>query len=389
MSKRDYYEVLGVANGSSDEEIKKAYRKLAMKYHPDRVSTMPETEKKQSEDKFKELQEAYAVLSDPQKKQIYEQFGHAGVQGASGGASGFGGFQQQGGGANFDDIMSSFFGDIGGGRRGGRSSHESATRGSDLEMQVEVTLENSAFGYEKEIAFPRTARCSVCDGTGAKKSSEVVACKTCKGAGQVRFAQGFFTIQQECPDCHGAGKVVKDPCTNCRGAGLVRENKKLKVTIPAGVEGGSTLRMTGEGEAGINGAPNGDLYIHVRIKEHKIFTRRGKDLYCEVPISFITAALGAEVDVPTLEGKIVKLKVPEGTQSGNTLRVREKGIKSIRGSSYGDLYCNMFVETPVKLSSTQKDILRQFGENSGGEYSAVNHPKSKSFVDKLKNLFTN
>ena len=382
MSKRDYYEILGVPKGASDEEIKKSYRKLAMKYHPDRVSTMSDTEKKQAEDKFKELQEAYAVLSDPQKKQMYEQFGHAGFQGATGG-----GFQ--GGGASFDDIMSSFFGDMGGGRRGGRGSRDSAMRGNDLEMQVEVTLENSAFGYEKEVSFPRTEKCSVCDGTGAKKNSEVITCKTCKGAGQVRFAQGFFTIQQECPDCHGAGKVVKDPCNNCRGAGLVRENKKLKVNIPAGVEDGSTLRMTGEGESGINGGPNGDLYIHVRIKEHKVFARRGKDLYCEVPISFITAALGGEVEVPTLESKIVKLKIPEGTQTGSTLRIREKGIKSLRGSSCGDLYCNMFVETPVKLSKEQKDILRKFGEDSGGEHSAVHHPKSKSFVDRLKNLFSN
>ncbi|MFN8769497.1 MAG: molecular chaperone DnaJ [Neisseriaceae bacterium] len=383
MNKRDYYEVLGVAKGSSEEEIKKAYRKLAMKFHPDRVSTLPDTEKKQAEEKFKELQEAYAVLSDPQKKQMYDQFGHAGFQGA-GGQSGFNGFNAGG----FEDIFDAFGDIFGGGRRAG-NRRNGPMRGRDLEMQIEITLENSAFGYEKEISFPRTTKCSVCNGAGAKKDSDVVTCKTCNGVGQVRFAQGFFSIQQECPDCHGAGQVIKDPCTNCHGSGLIRENKKLNVTIPAGVDDGSTLRMTGEGEAGLNGGPNGDLYIHVRIKPHKIFTRQGKDLHCEVPIGFVTAALGGEVDVPTIDGKLVKLKVPEGTQSNSTLRVRDKGIKALRGSSHGDLYCHMFVETPVKLSKEQKDMLRKFGEDSGGEYSAIHHPKSKSFIDKLKNIFSN
>jgi molecular chaperone DnaJ len=383
MSKRDYYEVLGVSKGASDDEIKKSYRKLAMKYHPDRVSTLPDAEKKQAEEKFKELQESYAVLSDGQKRQIYDQVGHAGFQ--NGGGAGAGGFQGFGGGSRFDDIFQSFGDMFGGGRGGGRG--DARGRGSDMEVQIEVTLENSAFGVEKEINYPKTEQCGECNGSGAKKGSQPVGCKTCNGAGQVRFSQGFFSVQQTCPDCHGAGKVIKDPCGNCRGAGLVRVTKKLKVNIPAGIEDGSTLRMTGEGEAGFNGGSNGDLYIHIRIKPHKIFVRKGKDLYCEVPINFITAALGGEVEVPTLEGKVVKLKVPEGTQTGSTLRIRDKGVKSLRGSGHGDLHCNMYVETPIKLSTEQKALLHKFGEESGANSPNIHHPRSKSFVDKLKELF--
>lgn len=385
MSKRDYYEVLGVSKNAPDDEIKKAYRKMAMKYHPDRVATMPEADKKQAEEKFKELQEAYAVLSDTQKKQMYDQLGHSGFQNAGGGHGG--GFQGGFSSAGFDDIFEAFGDIFGGNRQGGRRNAHA--RGRDMEMQVEITLENSASGYEKEISIPRTEKCKGCNGSGAKKGSEAVTCGTCKGAGQVRFSQGFFSVQQDCPDCHGAGKVVKDPCNICHGSGVVKETKKLKVTIPAGVEDGSTLRMNGEGEAGLNGSQNGDLYIHIRIKDHKLFTRRGKDLHCEVPISFITAALGGEIDVPTLEGNIVKLKVPEGTQTNSILRVKDKGIKSLRTSSHGDLYCHMFVETPVKLTKDQKEVLRKFGTDSGGEYSALHHPKSKSFIDKLKGLFSN
>jgi molecular chaperone DnaJ len=385
MSKRDYYEVLGVAKGAPDDEIKKSYRKLAMKYHPDRVSTLPDADKKKSEDKFKELQEAYAVLSDPEKKQMYDQFGHAGFSAASGGGGGNGGFNSGG----FEDIFSGFGDIFGGGRRSGGSQRSSAMHGRDLEFQIEITLENSAFGYEKEVSFPRTAKCGTCHGSGAKNSKDVVTCKKCNGAGQVRFSQGFFSIQQDCPDCLGAGKVIKEACPVCRGAGLVRENKTIKVNIPAGVDDGSTLRVTGEGEAGGHGGANGDLYVHIRIKPHKIFTRQGKDLHCEVPISFITAALGGDVNVPTIDGKAVKLKVPEGTQTSSTLRVRDKGIKSIRGASHGDLHCHMYVETPVKLSDEQKAVLRKFGEDSGGENSALHHPKSKSFIDKIKTFFAN
>lgn len=383
-TKRDYYEVLGVSRGSSDEDIKKAYRKLAMKFHPDRVAHMTDDEKKSAEDKFKELQEAYAVLSDPQKKQMYEQFGHAGVGGnsASGGA-GFGGFQ----GGGFDDIFSAF-GDIFGNRGGSRGNQHAngAMRGSDLEYQIEITLEESAFGVEKQVTFPRTEKCSSCSGSGAKKGSDVVTCNTCKGQGQVRFAQGFFSVQQACPDCNGSGKTIKDPCRECHGIGLVKERKTVKVNVPSGVEEGSTLRLTGEGEAGLKGGSNGDLYVHIRIKSHKVFTRQGKDLHCEVPINFITAILGGEVDVPNIDGKLVKLKVPEGTQSASVLRIRDKGIKSLRGVNYGDLYCHIIVETPVKLTDKQKDLLLEFA-NEMGDRNDKHNPKTNSFMDKIKQVF--
>lgn len=384
MSKRDYYEVLGVSKGASEEEVKKSYRKLAMKYHPDRVSTLPDTEKKQAEERFKELQEAYAVLSDPQKKQMYDQFGHAGVGGNSASGGGFegfggGGFEGFGG---FEDIINNMFG--GGGNR--RSHNPNAPmRGSDLEYNIQVTLEESAFGIEKEVKFPRTEKCTTCDGKGSKKPEDVVTCGTCKGAGQVRFAQGFFSVQQTCPDCHGRGKTIKSPCHDCRGSGLVKQNKTVKVSIPAGIDNGSTLRLTGEGEAGLNGGPNGDLYVHVSVKSHKVFERQGKDLHCEIPVSFVTAALGGEVDVPTLDGKSVKLKVPEGTQTNQVLRVREKGIKSLRGIGVGDLYCHIFVETPVKLNAEQKEILTKFGDIT--IHNSNQHPKSKSFFDKMKGFF--
>jgi molecular chaperone DnaJ len=390
MSKRDYYEVLNVKKGATEEEVKKAYRKLAMKFHPDRVATLSETEKKDAEAKFKELQEAYAVLSDPQKKQMYDQFGHAAVGGnsASGGAGGFGGGFEGFNGGGFEDIFEAFGDIFGGGKRGSAGARSGAMRGHDLEYQAEVTLEDSAFGAEKELTFPRTEKCSSCQGSGAKKGSQAVNCTTCNGKGQVRFSQGFFSVQQTCPDCHGSGKIIKDPCPDCRGVGLVKQNRKVKVNIPAGIDDGSTLRLSGEGESGLHGGPNGDLYVHIRIKPHKIFTRQGKDLHCEVPISFITAALGGEVNVPTIDGKAVALKIPEGTQTNSTLRIREKGIKSLRGLGQGDLYCHIFVETPIKLTTEQKEILRQFAIASGGEHSSKHHPKTKSFLDKLKNLFT-
>jgi molecular chaperone DnaJ len=384
MSKRDYYEVLGVARGASDDDIKKAYRKLAMKFHPDRVSTLSDSEKKQSEEKFKEIQEAYAVLSDPQKKQMYEQFGHAGVGGNS--ASGGPGFAG-GAGGGFEDIFEAF-GDIFGGGRGGRGqTRNGPMRGNDLEFQVEISMLESANGIEKPITFPRTEKCGTCSGSGAKKGSQPVTCNTCNGKGQVRFAQGFFSVQQTCPDCHGSGKRIKDPCADCRGSGLIQQRKTVNVNIPAGIDDGSTLRLTGEGEAGFNGGPNGDLYVHVRIKPHKFFTRQGKDLHCEVTVSMITATLGGEVDVPTLDGKKVQLKVPEGTQTNSVLRIREKGIKALRGLGYGDLYCHIILETPVKLTDKQKDLLRQFEADSGGENLARHNPKSKSFMDKLKDIF--
>lgn len=383
MAKRDYYEILGVAKTANSEEIKKSFRKLAMKYHPDRVSSLSDTEKKQAEEKFKELQEAYAVLSDAQKKQMYDQFGHAGVGGNAAGGGGFeGGFSAGG----FEDIFEAFGDIFGGSRRGGGSSRSANQRGGDLEYQIEITLEESASGIEKQITFPRAEKCHTCNGSGAKKGSEPVTCNTCKGNGQVRFSQGFFSVQQTCPDCNGSGKVIKNPCPDCRGHGVVKENKSVRVNVPAGIDDGSTLRLTGEGQAGLNGAPNGDLYVHIKIKPHNIFSRQGRDLHCEVPISFITAALGGEIKVPTIQGSVVKLVVPEGTQTNNTLRIKDKGIKSLRGTGHGDLYCHIFVETPVKLTEKQKNILKTFKEDSGGENSA-HQPRSKSFLDKLKNFF--
>jgi molecular chaperone DnaJ len=382
MSKRDYYEILGVAKSASEDEIKKSYRKLAMRFHPDRVATLADTEKKKAEEKFKELQEAYAVLSDPQKKQMYDQYGHAAMNGNS--ASG--GFEGFTGGAGFEDIFD-VFGDIfGGGRRGGGRSSGGVMRGSDLEYNLQISLEESAFGCEKEIRFPRTETCGLCKGKGSQRPEDVVSCNTCKGVGQVRFAQGFFSVQQTCPDCNGRGKTIKSPCTNCRGSGLVKENRTVKVTVPAGIDNGSTLRLSGEGESGLNGGPNGDLYVHVAVKSHKVFKRQGKDLHCEVPISFVTAAIGGEVDVPTLDGKAVKLRIPEGTQTNQVLRIREKGVKALRGVGYGDIYCHMFVETPVKLTEEQKTLIIKFGEVSGG-HNSHHHPQSKSFLDKMKNFF--
>lgn len=381
MSKKDYYEVLGLNKGASEDEIKKAYRKLAMKYHPDRVATLSDSEKKTAEEKFKELQEAYAVLSDAQKKQMYDQFGHAGVSGNAGaGGGGFGGF----GGGGFDDLFETFGSIFGGG--GGRSSRGSgAMAGNDLEYHLEITLEESAFGVDKELKYARREKCDECNGSGAKKGTKPVTCPTCQGRGQVRFSQGFFSVQQTCPDCYGQGTLNKDKCNHCHGQGLVKKNKTVQVHIPAGIDDGSTLRLTGEGEGGLNGGPNGDLYIHVSIRSHKIFTREGKDLHCEVPISFVSAALGDEIEVPTIEGKAVKLKIPEGTQTNSVLRVKDKGIKSLRGMGNGDLYCHIYVETPVKLTSKQKELLKAFGEESGG-VSSQHHPKSTSFLDKLKSF---
>lgn len=384
MSKRDYYEVMGLSKGASDDEIKKSYRKLAMKYHPDRVASMPDAEKKAAEEKFKELQEAYAVLSDAEKKQMYDQFGHAGVGGNSAsGGGGFGGFG--GGGQGFEDIFDAF-GDIFGGGRSRSRNPNAPMKGADLEYNISVTLEESAFGAEKEVKFPRTEKCGSCNGKGSKKPEDVVSCKTCGGHGQVLYKQGFFQVQQPCPDCHGNGKIIKDPCRDCRGSGLIKQNKTVKVSIPAGIDAGSTLRLTGEGEAGLNGGPNGDLYVHVNVKAHGVFERKGKDLHCEIPISFVTAAIGGEVNVPTLDGKSVKLKVPEGTQTAQILRVKEKGIKPLRGISTGDLYCHMFVETPVKLSSEQKDLLIKFGETVSPDSNQ--HPKGKTFFDKMKKFFS-
>lgn len=377
MSKRDYYEVLGVARNASAAELKKAYRRLAMKYHPDRNTG---DEAAEAEQKFKEAKEAYEVLSDEQKRAAYDQFGHAGVSGtgAGGGPGGFGA-----GGASFSDIFSEAFGDIFGGGRGGGGPR--VNRGSDLRYDLELSLEDAVSGSDVKVRIPTLVSCTSCGGSGAKEGSSVKTCATCQGAGQVRMQQGFFAVQQTCPSCHGKGTVIEDPCPDCRGHGRVQEHKTLSVKVPAGVDTGDRIRLAGEGEAGENGGPPGDLYVQIRVKSHPIFERDDADLYCEVPIPFTTAALGGELEVPTLEGK-VKLKIPGGTQTGKMFRMRGKGVKPVRGSAVGDLLCRVIVETPVNLHEEQKELLRKLDESLQGGGSK-HSPHASSWLDKAKSFF--
>jgi len=371
MSKRDYYEVLGLQKGADEKEIKKAYRRMAMKFHPDR-----NPDDKEAESKFKEVSEAYEVLSDSQKRQAYEQFGHAGVDGQ-------GGFGGQGGGAgSFSDIFGDVFGDIFGGSGGGRG-HSSVQRGSDLKYNMELTLEEAVRGIEKTIRVPSLANCKTCDGSGAKKGTSPISCTTCGGSGQVRMQQGFFAVQQTCPACSGAGKIIKDPCGTCYGRGVKEETKTLNVKIPPGVDTGDRIRLSGEGEAGRNGGPSGDLYVEVHVKRHDIFERDGANLYCEVPISIAEAALGGELEVPTLEGR-VKLKIPTETQTGKLFRLRGKGVKPVRGHAVGDLMCRVVVETPVNLTARQKELLSELQESLDGKKHS---PRSKGWFDGVKKFF--
>lgn len=369
MAKRDYYEVLGVKRDADEAEIKKAYRRIAMKFHPDRNS-----DDKDAEEKFKEASEAYEVLSDAQKRGAYDQYGHAAVDG-SGGMGG-------GGGAGFGDIFGDVFGDIFGG--GGRSrSRGGPQRGSDLRYNLDVNLEEAVHGTTTKIRIPTLVACKPCEGSGAKPGSKPVTCNTCGGVGQVRMQQGFFAVQQTCPTCRGRGTTISDPCTSCRGNGRVEEEKILSVKIPPGVDNGDRIRLAGEGEAGTAGGPSGDLYVQIAVRPHKIFEREGKNLYCEVPISFVDAALGGEIEVPTLDGKVM-LKVPEETQTGKLFRLRGKGVVPVRGGQAGDLICKVAVETPVKLSKQQKDILRQFQSTTEG---ANNSPRKSSWFDSVKSFF--
>ncbi|CUA81513.1 chaperone protein DnaJ [Gulbenkiania indica] len=370
MSKRDFYDVLGVNRDASEDDIKKAYRKLAMKYHPDR-----NPDSKEAEDKFKEVKEAYEILSDAQKRAAYDQYGHAGVDpqaGMGGGGAGFGGF-------DFGDIFSDIFG---GGGRGGRSN---VYRGADLRYNMEITLEEAARGCEKQIRIPTHEACDTCHGTGAKPGTQPKTCATCGGHGQVRMSQGFFSIQQTCPTCHGTGKQITDPCNKCHGAGQIKSNKTLNVKIPAGVDEGDRIRLAGEGEPGQNGGPAGDLYVVTHLKQHPVFQRDGMDLHCEMPISFATAALGGEVEIPTLDG-VAKVKIAPETQSGRVYRLRGKGVKAVRGNDYGDLMCHVVVETPVNLNERQKELLREFDAVTRND-AARHNPRSKSFMDKLKDFF--
>jgi len=371
MSKKDYYEVLGVDRGINDRDLKKAYRRMAQKYHPDRNPDDAEAEAK-----FKEAKEAYEVLSDPQKRGAYDQFGHAGVDPSMGGGGGHG----PGG---FGDIFSDVFSDIFGGGRGGRQG--GAYRGADLRYAMELTLEDAVAGTTTNIKIPTQVKCGVCNGSGAKKGTTPKTCETCHGHGQVRMQQGFFSVQQTCPACHGQGKVITDPCGSCHGSGKVSQTKTLSVKVPAGVDNGDRIRLAGEGEAGEQGGPPGDLYVEISVKRHPIFTREDNHLYCEVPISFATVALGGELEVPTLSGK-VSLKIPPETQSGKKFRIKGKGVKPVRGGPIGDLYCRVVVETPVKLTSKQKDLLREFDE-SVHEGGKGHSPQAHSWLDGVKEFF--
>lgn len=374
MAKEDYYQILGLAKTASEVEIKKSYRRLAMKYHPDRNKDNQE----QAEIKFKAIKEAYEVLSDPKKRSAYDQFGHAGVDNSfGGGAGGFGGAE------SFSDIFGDVFSDIFGG--GGGRQRSGAQRGADLRYNLELTLEEAVAGTEATVKVPVMVRCDECNGSGAKKGTSPSTCSTCHGHGQVRMQQGFFSIQQTCPTCHGSGQRITDPCRKCHGQGRVQDTKTLSVKVPAGVDNGDRIRLSGEGEAGVMGGPSGDLYVQIQVKEHPIFTRDGADLYCEMPISFPVACLGGELEVPTLDGK-VKLKIPAETQTGKLFRLRGKGVKPVRGGAAGDLLCRVVIETPVKLNKEQRELLKQLQESlSGG--GKRHSPQEHSFTDSVKSFF--
>ena len=380
MAKRDYYTVLGLNRDAAEEDIKKAYRKLAMKFHPDR-----NTEDKHTEDKFKEAKEAYEVLSDGRKRAAYDQFGHAGVDPSAGfgaaGARGFGGAEGFGGFADaFGDIFGEIFGQQGRGSRG-----NGVFRGSDLRYNLDLSLEEAARGAEVKIRIPTMETCETCHGSGAKPGTEPKTCPTCHGRGEVRVSQGFFSIQQTCPACHGRGKVVPDPCQTCHGAGRVKKHKTLSVKIPAGVDQDDRIRLTGEGEGGPNGGPPGDLYVVVNLRPHAVFQREGADLHCEMPISFATAALGGEIEIPTLDGH-AKIRVPAETQTGQVFRLRNKGIRPVRGSVQGDLYCHVAIETPAKLTARQKELLREL-EAINQQDPDAHSPRARSFFEKVKDFF--
>ena len=374
MAKRDYYEVLGVNRDAEEDAIKKAYRKLAMKHHPDR-----NPDDKSSEGKFKEAKEAYEVLSDEQKRAAYDRYGHAGVDHSVAGAGGAGagaGF------ANFSDAFGDIFGDIFGNARGGRTS---VYRGADLRYNLEVTLEQAAHGTDTKIRIPTHEACDTCHGSGAKPGTQPKTCPTCSGHGQVRLQQGFFSIQQTCPKCHGTGKVISDPCQACNGAGRVKKQKTLSVKIPTGVDEGDRIRLAGEGEPGVNGGPPGDLYVQIQVKPHAVFQREHDDLHCEMPISFATAALGCEIEIPTLDGS-AKIKVPSETQSGKVFRLRGKGVKGVRSHAHGDLLCHVAIETPVNLTERQQELLREFEIVTQKDRERHN-PRAKSWMDKVKEFF--
>ena len=380
MAKRDFYEVLGVPKNAGEDEIKKAYRKLAMKYHPDRNQG---DAAKAAEEKFKEVKEAYEILSDSQKKAAYDQYGHAGVDpnmrggfGGGGGTEGFGGFAEA-----FGDI----FGDMFNQRRGGGGGGQRVYRGNDLSYAMEISLEEAAKGKDAQIKIPSWEDCSQCHGSGAKPGTSAKTCTTCHGNGVVQMRQGFFSVQQTCPTCQGTGKIIPEPCSACHGQSKVKTQKTLEIKVPGGIDDGMRIRSSGNGEPGLNGGPPGDLYIEIRIKPHEIFERDGDDLHCTVPVSMTTAALGGEIQVPTLDGK-ASIDIPEGTQPGKQFRLRGKGIKGVRSSIAGDLYCHIQVEIPVKLTEFQRKTLKELDDSlkkGGGKHS----PGNDSFTEKLKRFF--
>ena len=372
MARRDYYQVLDVVRTATEAEIKKAYRRLAMKFHPDRNPTDHE-----AEGRFKEVKEAYEVLSDAQKRATYDQFGHAGVDASRGAGQGFDPRDA------FGDIFGEVFGDIFG---GGRRNRSGVYRGADLRYELALDLEQAVFGATANVEFATLAECGECKGSGSTQGSKPATCETCRGAGQVRMQQGFFAVQQTCPRCQGRGQVITDPCGGCRGQGRVRRQKTLAVKVPAGVDNGDRIRLTGEGESGRNGGPAGDLYVEIRVREHKIFERDGSHLSCEVPMSIATASLGGTIEVPTLDGNAT-IKVPPETQSGRVFRLREKGIKPVRGGPTGDLFCRVVVETPVHLSREQKELLRSFEESLKSD-AKRHHPREDSWLDGVKRFFS-
>ena len=377
MAKRDYYKVLDVPRNATEAEIKKAYRRLAMKYHPDRNPN-----DREAEERFKEAKEAYEILSEPSKRSVYDQYGHAGVEASRAGSAGPGGFGFASAEA-FSDVFGDVFGDIFGASRRGASQ---VYRGADLRYEIALDLSEAVFGHTVEIDVNKLVECEVCHGSGAARGSTPSNCDTCGGNGQVRVSQGFFTLQQTCPHCRGTGRIVRNPCDNCLGQGRVRRAKKLQVKIPPGVDSGDRVRLAGEGEAGRNGGPPGDLYVEVQVREHPIFEREGEHLSCEVPVSFATAALGGSVGVPTLDGDVV-LKIPAETQSGRVFRLRDKGVKPVRGGARGDLFCRVVIETPVHLSGEQKELIRSL-EESLRAHPARHAPREKGFLEGVKRFFT-
>lgn len=375
MAKRDYYDVLGISKGASADEIKKGYRQKAKELHPDRNTDNPE-----AEGQFKEAGEAYEVLKDADKKAAYDRYGHAAFEGGMGGGGRPGGMGGQGDfGSAFSDIFDDLFGNMGGGRGGGQSR---AARGNDLRYNLRVTLEEAFAGLQKAITVPTASSCGSCNGTGAEGGSEPQTCPTCSGMGKVRAQQGFFTVERTCPTCNGMGQTIKNPCHECHGQGRVEKEKSLSVNIPAGVETGTRIRLAGEGEAGMRGGPTGDLYIFIEVRDHDLFEREANHLFCRVPVSMAKAALGGDIEVPTIDGGRSRVKIPAGSQSGRQMRLRSKGMPALRGGGPGDMFIEMAVETPVNLTSKQKELLREFEE-----LASDNNPQSSTFFNSVKSFW--